>query len=230
MTTNAPLPLPGQDPCLAGLVEHLPFDIISPVTYFTVDKRSERLSYFTSNFPMPWQREYRARALHRVDPVVAHGIESVAPFAWAEAPPPKPGAMATLYQSLLAECGLLEGYTFVVHDPRQRMGLLSLFNRERNPDFERQIQRCKGALQMALVAFHSRMNCGAVASPLEQPLTPREHSILGWVVMGKSYAEISCICDISERTVKFHMANIVRKLDVHTAKQAVFEATRLGLA
>lgn len=230
MDRTPPLPLPAQDAHLAALLEHLPFEINCPLTYFTVEKRTDRLSHFTSSFPMAWQREYRALALHRTDPLVAYAVQSVAPFSWAEAPAPKADAMGALYQRLLKQCGLMEGYTFVVHDPRQRMGLLSLFNRECDPGFERQIQRCKGALQMALVAFHSRMNSGVSGTALEQPLTPREHSILGWVVIGKSYGEISCICDISERTVKFHMANIVRKLDVHTAKQAVFEATRRGLA
>ena len=124
-----------------------------------------------------------------------------------------------------------DGYTFVVHDPHQRMGLLSLVNREQSPRFHHQIQHIKGTLQLALVAFHSAMNRGSMAlNPAEPPLTVRERAILGWVSLGKSYSEIACICDIRVRTVKFHMANIVRKLEVDTAKQAVFAATRLGIA
>jgi LuxR family quorum-sensing system transcriptional regulator ExpR len=109
--------------------------------------------------------------------------------------------------------------------------LLSLVNREQSPHFHRQIQHIKGTLQLALVAFHSGMNPDAMSqNTAEPPLTVREHTILGWVSLGKSYSEIACICDIRVRTVKFHMANIVRKLEVDTAKQAVFVASRLGIA
>ncbi|WP_260854127.1 hypothetical protein [Paraburkholderia sp. BCC1886] len=38
------------------------------------------------------------------------------------------------------------------------------------------------------------------------------------------------ICGIRERTAKYHMANLVHRLDVSTAKQAVIVASRLGLS
>ncbi|WP_248750490.1 LuxR family transcriptional regulator [Pseudomonas sp. MWU15-20650] len=232
MPINAPLLIrPGQDPNLATLIEHLPSEIDYPFTYATIDKRTLGLSNFLSSFPLAWQQQYCGKALHRVDPVVTYGIESVAPFTWAEAFRRKPIEGQSAFEELTREFSLRDGYAFVVHDPQQRMGLLSLFNREQSPHFHYQIQLIKGALQLALVAFHSNINSGACAlSTTDQPLTVREHAILGWVALGKSYSEIACICDIRVRTVKFHMANVVRKLDVHTAKQAVFEASRLGLA
>ncbi|WP_339532153.1 LuxR family transcriptional regulator [Pseudomonas mucidolens] len=232
MPINAPaLVRPGQDPNLATLIEHLPCEIDCPFTYATLDKRTLALSNFLSSFPLAWQQQYCGKALHRVDPVVIHGIESVAPFPWAEAFSRTPQRRHSAFDKLIREFSLRDGYTFVVHDPQQRMGLLSLFNREQNPHFQNQIQRVKAALQLALVAFHSGINARPLQKKTtEQPLTVQEHTVLGWVAQGKSYNEIGCICDISVRTVKFHMANVVNKLDVHTAKQAVFEATRLGLA
>lgn len=232
MMTHTPFFIrPGQDPNLATLIQLLPSEIDCPFTYGTLDKRTLGLSNFLSSFPMAWQRDYCRQALYRVDPVVAHGIESVAPFSWREAWQRRRVHGQDAYDDLIRECALEDGYTFVVHDPHQRMGLLSLFNRERNPDFHADVRRVEGALQLALVAFHSQVNAPRTEpAPSDRPLTVREHTILGWVAMGKSYSEIACICDIRERTVKFHMANVVRKLDVHTAKQAVFEASRLGLA
>ncbi|MFV0949558.1 helix-turn-helix transcriptional regulator [Wolbachia endosymbiont of Nasonia giraulti] len=52
-------------------------------------------------------------------------------------------------------------------------------------------------------------------------LTKRENEVLHWVSAGKTYWEISVILGIKEGTVKFHMGNVVRKLDVCSAKQAI---------
>ncbi|WP_296257845.1 MULTISPECIES: LuxR family transcriptional regulator [unclassified Pseudomonas] len=227
----APLVRPGQDPNLATLIEHLPSEIDCPFTYATIDKRTFSLSNFLSSFPLAWQHKYCGEALHRVDPIISYGVQSVAPFHWTEAYRRQPVQGQGAFEQLSREFSMQDGYTFVVHDPQQRIGLLSLVNRERNPHFHQQIQHIKATLQLALVAFHSGMNAGLTAqNAADQPLTVREHTILSWVSLGKSYSEIACICDIRVRTVKFHMANIVRKLEVDTAKQAVFAASRLGIA
>ncbi len=232
MQLNAPLLVrPGQDPNLATLIEHLPSEIDCPFTYATIDKRTLGLSNFLSSFPLAWQHKYCDEALYRVDPIISHGVQSVAPFHWTEAYRRKPLQGQGAFEQLTREFSMQDGYTFVVHDPQQRMGLLSLVNRELNPQFHHQIQHIKGTLQLALVAFHSGMNLGSMAQKTaDQPLTVREQTILSWVSLGKSYSEIACICDIGVRTVKFHMANIVRKLEVDTAKQAVFAASQLGIA
>jgi len=43
-------------------------------------------------------------------------------------------------------------------------------------------------------------------------LTPREYDVLRWLCSGKTNWEISRILDISESTVKFHVANLTQKL------------------
>lgn len=52
-------------------------------------------------------------------------------------------------------------------------------------------------------------------------LSARELEILTWVMRGKSNFEISAILDLSTLTVKNHLQNIYRKLNVHTRVQAV---------
>ncbi|RMQ25776.1 Transcriptional regulator PsyR [Pseudomonas syringae pv. delphinii] len=49
------------------------------------------------------------------------------------------------------------------------------------------------------------------------------------MAMGKAYSEIAEIFSISERTVKFHMSNVSSKLEVRTAKQAVYKAIKMGM-
>jgi len=60
------------------------------------------------------------------------------------------------------------------------------------------------------------------------PLTAREQEILRWVGKGKSSWQISMTLSISEATVKFHIKNILRKLDASTRAQAVAFAMQRG--
>jgi DNA-binding CsgD family transcriptional regulator len=57
-------------------------------------------------------------------------------------------------------------------------------------------------------------------------LSDRESEVLCWVALGKTNPEIGSILSISEFTVKNHMQNVFKKLDVSSRAQAVskFEA------
>lgn len=60
-------------------------------------------------------------------------------------------------------------------------------------------------------------------------LSMREKEVLKWLKMGKSSWDISIILDISERTVNFHITNIMNKLDAITRTQAVAISIEKGL-
>lgn len=60
-------------------------------------------------------------------------------------------------------------------------------------------------------------------------LSFREKEVLNWLKKGKSSGDISIILNISERTVNFHVKNIMQKLDAVTRTQAVATAIELGL-
>jgi DNA-binding CsgD family transcriptional regulator len=57
-----------------------------------------------------------------------------------------------------------------------------------------------------------------------QPLSPREREVLRWLKCGKTSWAIALILRISERTVNYHVNNIMRKLDVTNRMQAVSAA------
>ena len=60
-------------------------------------------------------------------------------------------------------------------------------------------------------------------------LSNRELEVLKWIKEGKTSYETSVILSISERTVNFHVGNIIRKLDVINRIQAVAKALEKGL-
>ncbi len=60
-------------------------------------------------------------------------------------------------------------------------------------------------------------------------LTARELELLGLVADGLPNKAIAQELSISENTVKYHMKNILSKLDVHNRTEAVAQAIRAGL-
>lgn len=62
--------------------------------------------------------------------------------------------------------------------------------------------------------------------PACSSLSKREKDILCWLAEGKSNWEVSVILKISERTVRFHINNIMKKLDAMKRTHAVAIAIR----
>lgn len=60
-----------------------------------------------------------------------------------------------------------------------------------------------------------------------EALTPREIEVLRLLARGCSYAVIAHELGISEHTVTTHIKNTYRKLDVHSARAAVYRALQL---
>nr|GLK38028.1 hypothetical protein GCM10017611_48930 [Rhodococcus wratislaviensis] len=65
----------------------------------------------------------------------------------------------------------------------------------------------------------------ACPSDHDQPLTGREHEILGMIADGASNAEIGRDLYISRNTVRFHVSNILRKMSVNNRTAAVGKMT-----
>lgn len=74
---------------------------------------------------------------------------------------------------------------------------------------------------------YGRLQSAATASELA--LTTREVEILGLIVDGRSNKEIANILYISEKTVKNHITNLLRKLEVEDRTQAAVFAVSRGM-
>ena len=70
---------------------------------------------------------------------------------------------------------------------------------------------------------------GAAANDDALDLSPRQRDVLRLLVQGKSNKMICREIDLSESTVKTHLAAIFRRLEVSSRTQAVVVAARLGL-
>jgi two-component system, NarL family, nitrate/nitrite response regulator NarL len=68
-----------------------------------------------------------------------------------------------------------------------------------------------------------------VADEIKEPLTPREREILRWLARGNSNKLIARNLEVTESTVKVHVQNILRKLNVISRVQAAVYAVEHGM-
>jgi DNA-binding NarL/FixJ family response regulator len=61
-------------------------------------------------------------------------------------------------------------------------------------------------------------------------LTPRQTQILTLVAQGKTYKDVGEAIGLSERTVKYHMAEILRCLHLENRAQVIAYAAQIGLS
>jgi len=60
-------------------------------------------------------------------------------------------------------------------------------------------------------------------------LSNREKEVLYYSSVGKTYKEVAMMLGIKVPTVKFHMGNIVKKLNVLNSRQAIAQGIKLKI-
>lgn len=81
--------------------------------------------------------------------------------------------------------------------------------------------RGTGFTQRILLDVFTLLYRQAEISRSNMELTEKEKTVLKWVMQGKSTSEIASIMKISERTVKYHIGNVMKKLNAENRAHAV---------
>ncbi len=87
----------------------------------------------------------------------------------------------------------------------------------------------KGQPTMADEALRALMDIASDPTPLGSDLTEREREVLQLMVKGLTNAQIAQQISISEATVRFHVGNILSKLEVSNRTEAVSVAIKQRL-
>lgn len=180
-----------------------------------------------SNYSAEWQRCYKERGYLLVDPTVQHALKSTLPIVWSN----------HLFESAremweeARSYGLHIGWAQASRDASGAIGLLTL---ARSADELTTQELAARQTQMSwLVQFaHAAMvrHLAAKLTPESQiALTAREREVLRWTAEGKTAYEISQILAVAERTVNFHLNNVVSKLGASNKTQAAVKAVALGM-
>jgi LuxR family quorum-sensing system transcriptional regulator ExpR len=64
---------------------------------------------------------------------------------------------------------------------------------------------------------------------IDYRLTTREDEIINLLKIGKTYSEIAMVIGVGERTVRFHIKNILEKMKVSSVRYAIFKAALDGV-
>jgi DNA-binding NarL/FixJ family response regulator len=83
--------------------------------------------------------------------------------------------------------------------------------------------------ELLVEIVRNRLAHGPRTAPVDFVLTEREIEALTWVAKGKSSTDIAALMNVSERTVNFHINNVIRKIGVATRVQAAIRCALLGL-
>ncbi len=206
-------------------------------TYMVINKKNPADIFIISNYPNEWIDLYIGNNYQHIDPVVLTAFRRCSPFSWDENITVLSDIKSSKLFSLSKKHNIVNGFTFVLHDPMNNVAMLSLMM-ENNADkeLEANIACNLEKVQMMLIETHEKMlmltqNTLSTSTRIGNSaagktiLSPRENEVLHWASMGKTYQEVALITGITTRTVKYHMGNVVKKLGVINAKQAI----RLGV-
>lgn len=186
--------------------------------------------YFLNGFPQEWTDRYVSRDYFKIDPVVSHAQSTTLPAIWAE-DRFHDGKSAEFWEEAYA-FGLAYGMSFSVHE---QPGVTGVFSLARDKPLDLQtldVAALIGRAQMFASMLHhavSRIDLPKLLPALNATLTPRERECLRWSAEGKTAWEIGQILSIAERTVVFHLNNVIQKLGVANKMQAIVRAVVLNL-
>lgn len=181
-------------------------------------------------FGAPAVQAVKALGASVFEPPLRHALSAIRPLDWnslAAGTPARIGLDRIAHRLDIAACGV--SYPLISREGRQALFAVQIdaeacewhrFRRLHDRD-----------LQALAIEFHALMQGGDAGRASDQTprLTRRERQALYWAAAGKSYWEIAVILGITERTVRYFMANARRKLNVVSNTQAVAEAAWRGL-
>lgn len=176
-----------------------------------------------------WLADYQRANLGAVDPIVAHAVRTERPFRWRDAFGLH-GPLHRRYREIKSDINRRDGIA-LAYSSRYGAGtaLISLAMQPHEI-----AEAHTKAIEYLLPHLHAVMLRATDGHAIEHDraaigLTPREVEVLKWIREGKCSWDIGMLLRVSERTVKFHLANIFSKLQVSTRAQAIARAMQLGL-
>jgi LuxR family quorum-sensing system transcriptional regulator SolR len=209
---------------LANIVRSLGFTYCAFGLRIPAIGRAPRDLWFT-NFPPAWYGH--ALGFNHIDndPVISAALRRAIPVVWGGA------ALAGRYLGH-DPCGgeIRHGLTLAVHGRDQETGLLSIARAD--PEItSAELDEIEGKLCWLCHVANDTIQNIATGRDIgaRQELSAREREVMRWTAAGKTAYEVGRILGITTRTVNFHVARVLEKLNVPNKTQAAVKATILDL-
>jgi DNA-binding CsgD family transcriptional regulator len=183
-------------------------------------------NFVNCSYSEGWVREYFGQEFHRIDPVISKAQRCRGLHAW----PAQSGEIPKDQRDFLEaaqDYGLTEGLVCSAIRCGEVDTTTSICSMATNRNKQTQIARF--ILQNIIPALQLAAEDARDADLKEKsPLSRREAEVLRWVAAGKTAWEAGAVLAISEATVKFHLNNIYRKLNITTRAQAISHSIQMG--
>lgn len=178
------------------------------------------------SYPREWVNLYIKEDYSKIDPILRSHYGRFLTQLWSgtyrQATSPPEQKFIKNAQAF----GLSDGITLGVACHRNGAGSVFSFAGKSLSDPARHI----ALLEYLVPHLHVALMRTVSPSPTHNPdLSHREREVLDWMKEGKTSWEISHILHISERTVNFHVQNILSKLQASTRGHAIALAMQQGL-
>ena len=199
--------------------------------------QQSRLILHWSTLAGEWNGHYRALGLHDADPRVALTAGCLTPILWDAADLDETPRHAP-FVSVAGRVGIRSGVAVSFQDTSTRV--VVAFDAALSPMTEAGcagIIASLGDLMLLAAALQERVlwphSDGLGEDPARpspaNPLTPRERQCLEFASRGLTSGDMGCRLGIAERTVNFHMGNLMRKLEANNRSEAVARAVARGM-
>ena len=186
---------------------------------------------YMTNVDPAWEKHYQSANLAERDPILSKCLSGVLPINFLDL---DPSALSKSHLATMSEAEDFKmnlGLSIPVHGPNNSLSILSVYHDGTERSFHEAATSLPLLTVAALHLHEHQLEKSRTPSPNLPPttLTEREAECLAWTSQGKTAWEISAILHVSERTVKFHLNNVMRKLGVHSRTHAVARAISLGI-
>ena len=197
--------------------------------YTVLNKKDPSKILIISSYPDDWINLYKENKIQNIDPVIFTAFRRTSPFSWDDDITLISDLKLKKIFQLTNKYSVVNGYTFVLHDHANNLSLLSFIIDANKSSSEELIKSEWNAIQMQLIEINEQMHklknviisSKKNTESLHGIFTSRENEVMYWISKGKCYADIAGIIGISLSTVKFHVKNVVNKLGVNNARQAI---------
>lgn len=193
--------------------------LVLPTTHIT---RKKAVIY--SNCSPLWIERYTSHKYASHDPILFLAKRQTLPITWDKLPPLStlpPGAAHVMTEA--KKFGLHNGISFPLRGSRGAFGVFSFITDNPITQVDRHTPHLGYVANYAFAAA-IRIYCNNKTAQLKK-LTERESSCLLWAAEGKTLCEIATILSIKERTVRFHLDSVTKKLGASNRMHAMMIAS-----
>jgi len=178
------------------------------------------------SYPLDWIALYLEKGYEAVDPVLKRNFHSFQTQLWSDTFREATSPREKAFVKHAADFGLVQGITIGMPARRHSAGSVFSFagpEMGEHPRHATVLEYLLPHLHVALMRIAFSPGGKALS------LSPREREVLQWMKEGKTSWEVSQILRLSERTVNFHVQNVLAKLHASNRSQAVAVAIEQGL-